>query len=251
MSPIPLRSALLQRLQRGGFPRQGRARLFLHWHRPGGVIGAALLVQQGGPHILRRADVRRDCVQAGDDRLLLLGAFLALPQAQRHLGGRRLDHGDACPIRLHDQDGVGGGQGGSGAWLGVEGRHILRVLPHARFERLDTQIQPQDARDGVGGLTIRAIGGIIARPVPQQVGIAARRHAQIRIQGAAPVLVWCDEIVAREPQCAKDRAIGGHALVVIGQHGAIRRCRGRGARSGPRDKKQPQQGGSQRRVPSG
>src|SRR6266508_6509949 len=139
----------------------------------------------------------------------------------------------------------GGSASGGGAWLGVEGRHILRVLLHVGFERLDAQIQSEDPCDAVGRFTIGAIGGVIVGPLPQQVGIAAVGQTQGGVQRTAAWLPRRGEVMAREAQFAKDRVVGDQPLVVIGQQRAIRQRRCCGARGGARDEEQSQQRGAE------
>ena len=118
------------------------------------------------------------------------------------------------------------------------------------FEGLEAERQPQDAFEHRLALAVGLVGRPIDGPLPQQVGIAARRQAQLRVQRAAALLPGGREVMPRKAHFAKDRIVGRRALIVIGQARPV----GGGDRLGrapgrPCDKEQPQQRRAQGQQP--
>ena len=227
MGLVALHGALLEREQRGGFPIQGRAHFLLHRHRSGGMVGAALFVQQGCPYILRGANIGRDGIQAGDNGFLLLGALLAFAQPQWRVGRRRLHQRDTLPIGLNDQDAAQWQWRGRGRWLLIEGTDINGGACRDCFQRLHAHRQPEDSFQGGLVFAIGGIGAAITGPVAQQVGIAVVGQTQGRVERTAAFVAGRREIVARHTQLAENRIVTDRPLVVIRPHCAISggRCR--------------------------
>ena len=157
------------------------------------------------------------------------------------LGGR-LHHRHPFAIGLHHQDGRSGRGGGRLGWLLIEGRDIPPGLHDSGFDGLEAERQPQDAFEDRLALPVGLVGRPIDRPLPQQVGIAAGRQAQLGVEGAEALLPGGREVMPPKAHFAKDRIVGRRALIMIGQArpvgGGDRLGRAHG---GPRDKEQPQQ----------
>ena len=134
--------------------------------------------------------------------------------------------------------------------LRLEGGDVVPRLRDTGFEGLDTARHPQEAFQHrlarAGGLGGRPIDG----PLPQQVGIAARGQAQLRVKGAEALMSWGGEGMPLKAHFAKNRIVGCPALIVIGQARPIRGGdRLRRAHSGTCDKEQPQQRRAQGQQP--
>ena len=152
---------------------------------PGGRLRAPGLPQQGRHDLLGGARVGGDGVEAGDDGLLLLAALLPLAQAHGRPRGGRLHHRHPFAIGLHDQDRRRRGRRPQGQPAAHRsGPHPLAACGHAGLEGLHAERQPQDAFQHRLALAVGLVRRAIDHPLPQQVRVAARRQAQLRIERA-------------------------------------------------------------------
>jgi len=115
----------------------------------------------------------------------------------------------------------------------------MRVSPGCAY--------PQDARTCGLTLVIGRVRRAIRPPLLQQVRVATRGEAQVRVQRAQALLPDRRKVVPREAHFAKHGIIGDEPAIMIAQRGPVRRVdRTRGALRRPRLEEHAQQRRSQR-----